>query len=32
MRDAGFVELKGMGRRKVYLLTERGKHLLKALG
>jgi DNA-binding PadR family transcriptional regulator len=32
LREGGLVESEGRGRRRVYTLTERGKHLLKALG
>jgi len=32
LREGGFVELREVDRRKVYLLTDRGRHLLKALG
>jgi DNA-binding PadR family transcriptional regulator len=32
LREAGLVVVSGKGRRRVYTLTEKGKHLLKALG
>jgi DNA-binding PadR family transcriptional regulator len=32
LRESGLVAAKGKGRRRVYTLTEKGKHLLKALG
>jgi len=32
LREGGFVAATGKGRRRVYTLTEKGKHLLKALG
>ena len=32
LREAGLVAAAGRGRRRVYSLTEKGKHLLKALG
>ena len=31
LREGGFVEIRETGRKKVYFLTDRGKHLLKAL-
>lgn len=31
LREGGFVKFRKRGRRRVYLLTDRGKHLLKAL-
>jgi len=31
LREGGFVELKEKGRKRIYLLTDKGKHLLKAL-
>lgn len=31
LRKGGFVELRGEGRKRIYLLTDKGKHLLKAL-
>ena len=32
LREAGLVAAAGRGRRRVYTLTEKGRHLLKALG
>lgn len=32
LRESGLVVAAGRGRRRVYTLTERGRHLLKALG
>jgi DNA-binding PadR family transcriptional regulator len=32
LREGGLVESKGRGRRRVYTLTDRGRHFLKALG
>jgi DNA-binding PadR family transcriptional regulator len=32
LREGGLVMATGRGRRRVYTLTEKGKHLLKALG
>lgn len=32
LRESGLVEDEGRDRRRVYTLTEKGKHLLKALG
>jgi DNA-binding PadR family transcriptional regulator len=32
LKNAGLVVAAGKGRRRVYTLTEKGKHLLKALG
>jgi DNA-binding PadR family transcriptional regulator len=32
LRESGLVEATGNGRRRVYTLTEKGRHLLKALG
>jgi DNA-binding PadR family transcriptional regulator len=32
LREGGLVVAVGRGRRRVYTLTEKGKHLLKALG
>jgi len=31
LREAGLVAAAGKGRRRVYALTEKGRHLLKAL-
>jgi len=31
LKEGGFVESKEKGRKRVYLLTDKGKHLLKAL-
>jgi len=31
LRESGLVEAAGRGRRRVYSLTEKGKHLMKAL-
>ncbi len=31
LREGGFVELRKKSRKKVYLLTDKGEHLLKAL-
>ena len=31
LRDGGFVELREEGRKRVYILSDKGKHLLKAL-
>lgn len=32
LREGGLVQSKLIDRRRVYALTERGRHLLKALG
>jgi len=32
LREGELVEAAGKGRRRVYTLTEKGRHLLKALG
>lgn len=32
LREGGLVAAAGKGRRRVYTLTEKGRHLLKALG
>ena len=32
LREGGLVEARGRGRRRVYSLTDKGRHLLKALG
>ena len=32
LREGGLVEARGKGRRIVYTLTDKGRHLLKALG
>lgn len=32
LREGGLVATAGRGRRRVYTLTEKGRHLLKALG
>ena len=32
LREGGLVVARGKGRRRVYSLTEKGRHLLKALG
>lgn len=32
LREGGLVAVAGRGRQRVYTLTEKGKHLLKALG
>lgn len=31
LRKGGFVELGEEGRKRIYLLTDKGRHLLKAL-
>ena len=31
LRESGLVAVAGSGRRRIYTLTEKGKHLLKAL-